>query len=238
MEKVVIIGATSGIGKGLAELYLEKGSIVGITGRRENLLKEVCSVNEERCKYRIADVTDLKTTIQSLEDLCQEIGGVDVLILSAGTGEINQDLNFDLEESVIKTNVLGFTNIVDWAYHQFEKQQKGHLVIISSIAGIRGSGSAPSYNATKAYQINYTEGIRQKMQKLKLPVYITDIRPGFVDTAMAKGEGLFWVCPVDKAVKQIYQAIRKRKKIVYVSRRWRYLAMLFKSLHVGVYSRM
>ena len=67
----------------------------------------------------------------------------------------------------------------------------GHLVVITSVGGLRGGGAAPAYNASKAYQINYAEGLRQRVAKSGLPVTITDIRPGLVDTAMAKGEGLF-----------------------------------------------
>ena len=87
---------------------------------------------------------------------------------------------------------------MDWAFHFFQKQEWGHLIVISSVGGMRGEGIAPAYNASKAYQINYTEGLRKKTAKLPYPIYITDVRPGFVDTAMAKGEGLFWITPLDK----------------------------------------
>tara|TARA_B110000259_G_scaffold62083_1_gene73496 strand:+ start:2861 stop:3178 length:318 start_codon:yes stop_codon:yes gene_type:complete len=95
-------------------------------------------------------------------------------------------------------NVNAFTEIVDWTFNYFKKQEKGHLVAISSIAGIRGSGIAPAYNASKAYQINYLEGLRQRATKTKHLIYVTDIRPRLVDTEMAKGEGLFWVAPLKK----------------------------------------
>jgi short-subunit dehydrogenase len=133
---------------------------------------------------------------------------------------------------------LGFTQIVDWTFNFFEKQKYGHLIAISSIGGIRGSRQAPAYNATKAYQINYLEGLRQKATKLKEPIYITDIRPGLVDTEMSKGDGLFWVMPVDKTIKQIYRAINKKKKIAYVTKRWRVIATLLKRIPRQIYDRM
>jgi short-subunit dehydrogenase len=111
-------------------------------------------------------------------------------------------------------------------------------VVISSIGGIRGSSQAPSYNASKAYQINYTEGLRQKAAKLKMPIFITDIRPGLVDTKMAKGEGLFWVMPLEKAVNQIYKAIIRKKKVVYVTKRWHLIAMILKLIPRPIYDRM
>ena len=69
-------------------------------------------------------------------------------------------------------------------------------------------------------------------------MHTTDIRPGFVDTAMAKGEGLFWVTPVDKAVKQIKKAISDRKKVAFISKRWKYVAWLFKLIPSALYCKM
>lgn len=238
MKKIIIIGATSGIGRGLAEQYTQEDFLIGITGRRENLLKDICALDKDKLFYQVCDITHTKSCISSLETLVQEMGGMDILIICAGTGEVNPELSYQLEEPTLLTNVVGFTNIADWGFRYFEQQKSGHLVAISSVGGTRGSGVAPAYNASKAYQINYMEGLRQKATKLRYPIYTTDIRPGFVDTAMAKGEGLFWITPVDKAVKQIKKAIHKKKKVAYISRRWKYVAVLFRNLPSAVYSRM
>ena len=97
---------------------------------------------------------------------------------------------------------------------------------------------APAYNATKAFQINYLEGLRQKASKLKMPITVTDIRPGFVNTNMAKGEGQFWVAPVGKAANQTFDAIKRKKKVAYISRRWRLVAILLKLIPGSLYARM
>ena len=238
MKKIIIVGATSGIGRGLAEQYACEDCLIGITGRRENLLKEICAQDKDKLFYQVCDITHTETTISSLETLVQEMGDMDMLIISAGTGELNPQLSYQLEEPTLRTNVVGFTNIADWGFRYFEQQKGGHLITISSVGGTRGSGVAPAYNASKAYQINYMEGLRQKAAKLPFPIYTTDIRPGFVDTAMAKGEGLFWVTPVDKAVRQIKRAISKKKKIAFISRRWRYVAGLFRLIPSALYCRM
>lgn len=238
MQKVIVIGATSGIGKGLAEVYITEDCTVGIIGRREDLLKEMYSQNERKFIYEVADITDVATTIDVLNSLYKKLQGLDVLIVTAGTGELNPNLEYHLEEPTIKTNVIGFTNIVDWGYNIFKKQCKGHIVTISSIGGIRGSGVAPAYNASKSYQMNYIEGLRQKANKQHLPICFTDVRPGFVDTAMAKGEGLFWVMPVNKAVNQIYKAIKKKRKIVYISKRWKFIALVLKIIPQSIYCKM
>lgn len=238
MKKIIIIGATSGIGRGLAEVYSQKDYLIGITGRRENLLEEVCARDKDKLFYQVCDITDTQATISSLETLTQKMGGMDILIICAGTGELNPELSYQLEEPTLLTNVIGFTNIADWGFRYFEQQKSGHLVTISSVGGTRGSGIAPAYNASKAYQINYMEGLRQKATKSPYSIYTTDIRPGFVDTAMTKGEGLFWVTPVDKAVKQIKKAISKKKKVAFISKRWRYVTILFRLLPSAIYCRM
>lgn len=238
MKKIIIIGATSGIGRGLAELYAQEDCLIGIVGRRENLLKEICTLDKNKLFYQACDITHTEITISCLEAFVNKIGGMDLLIICAGTGELNPNLSYLLEEPTIRTNVIGFTSIADWGFRYFEQQKGGHLVTISSVGGIRGSGIAPAYNASKAYQINYMEGLRQKATKSPYPIYTTDIRPGFVDTAMAKGDGLFWVTPVGKAVKQIKKAISRKKKIAYISKRWRYVATLFRILPSAIYCRM
>ena len=238
MKKVIIIGSTSGIGKGLAQIFAANDYKVGITGRRKELLLELKDEIPDAYLTKVLDVTDTVSSIEQLEELTNELGGLDILVISSGIGEINISLDFEIEKQTIDANILGFTSIADWAFNYFQKQQTGHLVLISSIGGLRGSSQAPAYNASKAYQINYTEGLQQKATKLKLPILITDIRPGLVDTKMAKGEGLFWVMPLEKAVYQMYKSIVNKRKVVYVTKRWRIIALLLKLIPRGVYVRM
>lgn len=143
-----------------------------------------------------------------------------------------------IEKRTVDTNVRGFTCIADWAFNYFESQKSGHLVAITSVGGLRGSRMAPAYNATKAYQINYLEGLRQKAKKLKTNIVVTDIRPGFVDTDMAKGDGQFWVSPVEKAARQIFKAINRKKKIAYITKRWATIGALLKQVPRQIYDRM
>jgi short-subunit dehydrogenase len=236
--KVIVVGATSGIGRGLAKLLADNNHVVGITGRRVELLEEMKKENPNSYFVKSFDITKTEVALEKLEELTKELRGLDLLILCSGTGFINENLNFELERQTINTNVLGFTAIADWSFNYFEKQKSGHFVAISSIGGLRGSWGTPAYNATKAFQINYLEGLRQKAKKLKKPIFVTDIRPGFVNTEMAKGDGLFWVMPVEKVVNQIYKAILKRKKIVYVTKRWRLIAEVFKRIPRQIYDRL
>ncbi|MDD3875347.1 MAG: SDR family NAD(P)-dependent oxidoreductase [Bacteroidales bacterium] len=237
MKKAIILGASSGIGKGVAQLLVINKYKVGITGRRTDLLEKIKQENPDFI-IKSFDVSDTKSTIDNLEELTAELGGLDLLIISSGTGDLNENLNFDTEKRTIDTNAIGFTNAACWAFNFFRKQKYGHIAAITSVAGLRGNRQAPSYNATKAYQINYLEALRQKAKHLKMPIIITDIRPGFVKTDMAKGDGQFWTATVDKASKQIYKAIKAKKQVVYITGRWQLLGIILKLIPRFVYNKL
>lgn len=228
MKKAIIIGASSGIGEALVDSLVNDGYVVGITARREELLMAIQKKFPDRVFYEVMDVQQTHKIEQICTDLSSTIGGLDLMIISAGIGHLNKELDFEISHDVVKTNVSGFTCIANWSMNYFQKQGSGHLANISSIAGLLGNGIAPSYNATKAYQINYFNGLRKKVKKLKLRIHLTDIRPGFVDTAILKGNGLFWIAPVDKAAKQIYASILKKKKRVYITKRWALIAFIIR----------
>jgi short-subunit dehydrogenase len=238
MKKAIIIGATSGIGKAVAEILLQEGYLVGVTGRREDLFPAMQQQFSGRIFCKKMDVQELLTLASICNELVNQMGGLDLLVISAGIGEGNKQLDFEIENDVIKTNIQGFTCIADWGITFFKKQGYGHLVNISSIAGIRGNGLAPSYNASKAYQINYLEGLRLNTIKSGFDITVTDIRPGFVDTAMAKGNGLFWVAPIQKAAEQIVEAIQQKRKVVYITKRWGLIGYFLKIIPFAFLKRV
>lgn len=235
---IIIIGATSGIGKALYEHYASQSHRVAIIGRRTHLLEKLRQDHPSNTMIATADVTNQEEIAQAIKSLQQELGQVDMSIVCSGIGEINQSLDYAIERSTINTNVTGWTFVVNMLYSIFEEQKHGHLVAITSAGGLRGEPSAPAYSATKAYQINYMEALRKKAFKGGGQVLVTDIRPGLVDTAMAKGEGLFWVMPVEKVANQIATAIRKRKSKAYVTKRWHVLAVINKILPFYLYKRI
>lgn len=237
MKKAIIVGASSGIGNELAKILVQNQFKVGITGRRKSELEKLRKNNPDNYVISSFDCTD-ENNSKKLDELTNQIGGLDLLILSSGTGHLNENLDFEIENKTNLLNVNAFTEIVDWTFNYFEKQGRGHLVAISSIAGIRGGRIAPAYNASKAYQINYLEGLRQKAAKTKKPICVTDIRPGFVQTDMAKGEGQFWVATKEKAARQIFEIIRRKKGIGYVTKRWWIIAKILRLIPSGVYKKM
>ena len=238
MRKAIIIGASSGIGFALAKLLSENDYKVGITGRGISELEKLKETKPDRFLISAFDIRDTDLLPHKINDLINNLGGLDLFVYCAGTGNLNDGLDFRIEKETIDTNIIGFTCSSNIAFNFFEKQQFGHLVVISSVAGIRGNRQAPAYNASKAFQINYIEGLRQKACKLKHPIHITDIRPGFVDTAMAKGDGLFWVASVEKASKQIFNAIKAKKKVAYVTKRWRMIGFVLKLIPKFIYDKL
>ncbi len=238
MKKVIIIGATSGIGRALAKTYASHGYEVGVVGRRAALLESLASELQTKTYQLILDITETDNTIHSIDKLIQAMSGIDLMIISAGTGYLNDDLDWNKEKETIDTNVSGFCAIAGRAVQYFMKKGSGHLAGISSVAGIRGSGVAPAYNASKAFMSNYMEGLRVKISKRDLPIVITDVQPGFVNTAMARGDKIFWMSSPQKAAEQIYKAIQKKKKKAYITKRWAIIALLFRILPDCLYQRL
>lgn len=238
MKKAIIIGASSGIGKELAGIFAANGYEVGIGARRTDLLNEIAAAAPVKFYTAAIDISDTDSAVPSLERLIKDMGGVDIIVISAGTGHLNPSLDWSQEKETIDTNVSGFTAVAGAAMRYFINREEGHLVGLSSIAAIRGSNICPAYNASKAYISIYLEGLRKKATKEHLKITITDIQPGLVDTAMAKGEGLFWLASPREAAKQIYRAIRQKKKRAYITKRWSIIAWLFKIMPDFIYNRI
>jgi len=236
-KKIIIVGGTSGIGRKMAELYIGKGHFVGITGRRMELLQQIKEQSPQQVEFECFDVRG-KENISHIESLTKKLDGLDILVISAGNGESSKDLSWEIDKWTVETNVNGFVEIANWTFNFFVRQGYGSLATISSIAAVRGSSWAPAYNASKAFQSSYFEGLYLKAKRMKKDVSITCIEPGFVKTKMAKSNKLFWVVPVDKAARQIISAIQKRKRKVYISRRWWIIAKLLKWMPWWIYKKL
>lgn len=163
---------------------------------------------------------------EKVEEFAELIGGLDLLVFSAGIGHLNNRPGYKVENKANKVNVLGFTELADWSYKFFEDQGHGHFVAITSMAGLFGFRNTPAYTAGKGYQKNYMEALRQRANKSKDPVFVTDIRAGFVDTEFSKDLKRFWVAKPEKAANQIFSALVRKKSLAYVTKRWRILAVV------------
>jgi short-subunit dehydrogenase len=237
MKRIIIIGATSGIGKALAALYAEKGHRVGITGRREELLTGLQKKFPQNIFTACFDVTGSENT-RHLQELIAALGGLDLFIYNAGFGEPSDTLDIDMELSTTLTNVLGCVELAGYAFNYFLGQGYGQIALTSSVAALRGNSFAPAYSASKAFVSNYAEGLNMKAWKLGKKIVVTDIRPGFVDTKKAKGHGRFWVATPQKAALQIMEAIAKKRRVAYITKRWWLIAQLMNLLPFSLLRRL
>lgn len=233
IKKIIIIGATSGIGKELALLYLKNGHKIAITGRRQNLLDEFQQQFPQQITTACFDVMG-NDNIHHLEELIQQLGGMDIFIYNSGYGDISERIDAVIDNTTIKTNVNGFAEMTGWVFNWFCEKGEGQIAATSSISANRGSSFAPAYAASKAFMSTYMEGLHLKNRRLKKNIAITDIQPGFVRTKMAKGPQ-FWVSSPEKAARQIFSAINRRKKRAYITRRWWLIAFLLRRMPWFIY---
>lgn len=226
---MIIIGATSGIGEQLARLSIQKGYVVGGTGRRVERLQSLKNDLGENFYFIEMDVTLHKKAKENLNTLIGEMGGIDIIVLNAGISNYQASSITGMEQMVIDVNVSGFVQLFGEAFQYFRKQGSGQIVGISSIAGLFGSSRAAPYSSSKAFISTYMQAYRQRCNKIKEDIVITDVKPGFVESEMTEGKkGMFWVADTEKAVRQMLKDIEKRKSYSYVTRRWRLVAWLIK----------
>lgn len=224
MKRIVIIGATSGIGQEVAKELVKQGWKVGVAGRRLSALKEFQSFNPSQIEIQQLDVTD-ENAPEKLQELIGKLGGMDVFLQSSGIGNQNMSLNPEIEINTAKTNVEGFIRMVTAAFNYFKQQGGGHLAVISSIAGTKGLGAAPAYSATKRFQNTYIDALDQLSHMEHLKIQFTDIRPGFVATALLKDDKYPLLMKSDYVAKHIVNALKHQKRATVID--WKYAILVF-----------
>lgn len=237
MQKVIIIGASSGIGLALAKLLSQEGYEVGLVARRIELLQKLQKELQTKTYIKQIDVTQTSIAMKQLESLLEEMNEVDLIVINAGVFFHKNGIEWEKEKRTIDVNVLGFAAMAHVAFSHFLSQGKGHLVGISSVSALRGDRESPAYGASKAFVSNYLEGLRMRAFQESKNVFVTDIQPGWVDTEMAKGSDTFWMASPEEAAKCIYRAIRNQKRHAYVTGRWCLYACLVKLMPRWAYDR-
>ena len=236
-KRVIIIGATSGIGREVANIYIAQGWKVGVAGRRAQELETLRLTAPEQVFTQVLDVTE-DNAQQKLHTLIEQIGSMDVFLLSSGIGKQNYSLQTDIELATAATNVEGFIRMTNAAFHYFEKQGHGHLAIISSIAGTKGLGAAAAYSATKRFQNTYIEALEQLARMNNLNISFTDIRPGFVATPLLKDDSYPLLMKATKVAHQIVKAIDKKKRKVIIDWKYRILVFFWRLIPKGIWLRL
>ena len=237
-KKVIIIGATSGIGREVALIYIAQGWKVGVAGRREAELEALRSAYPEQVSAQALDVTK-EDAPQKLQALIEQVGGMDVFLLSSGIGKQNPTLETGLELTTAATNVEGFIRMTNAAFHYFEQQGHGHLAVISSIAGTKGLGAAPAYSATKGFQNIYMDALDPLARMKKLNIRFTDIRPGFVATPLLNNQKKYpMLMDAPIVALDIVSAIEKKKRIAIIDWKFRLLVGFWRLIPKWIWLRL
>lgn len=237
MKKVIIIGATSGIGEEIAKIYIAQGWQVGIAGRREEALTALATIAPAQVKTQVIDVTSADAPEQ-LKSLIEKLGGMDLFLLSSGIGSQNVKLEPEIELNTARTNVEGFIRMVTAAYRFFKEQGSGHLAVISSVAGTKGLGSAPAYSATKRFQNTYIDALAQLARMERLSIQFTDIRPGFVATALLKNRKYPLLMRADSTAQHIVKALTNKKRVAIIDTRYAILVFFWQLIPRWLWERL
>lgn len=231
MKKIVIIGASSGIGARIATDFARMGWRVGIAARREEMLKEIKAMYPDRIEYMAFDVAAPDAT-NRFYDLIELIDGMDYLLFAAGCGWQNPDLDATKDDQTVETNVLGFTRIMTAAYKYYKQTANnapGHIAAITSIAGTKGIGVSAAYSASKRYQWTFLQALDQLAHQQHVNVKFTDIRPGFVDTPLLAGSKTYPMeMSIDYVAPRIEMAMLKDRRVAVVDSRWALVTALWK----------
>ena len=227
MKRVIVMGASSGMGREVALRYLKAGCCVGIAARRADALETLRSEFPEQAVTAVIDVTAADAGDRLLE-LIERVGGVDLYFHASGIGFQNPQVDVDTELRTVDTNSMGFTRLIDTIFIYMRAHEGGHIAVISSIAGMKGLGPAPSYSATKAYQNCYIQALEQLANSQHLNIRFTDIRPGFVDTPLLKGGHYPMLMQAGKVADAMVRAVEQRRHVCIIDRRYRLLTALWR----------
>lgn len=224
----IIIGASSGIGNEVVRLLLQRGWHCGIAARRTEPLEQLRSEYPQLTETETIDITSEEAPERLLQ-LIERLGGMDLYFHASGIGKQNRDLQTDIEMRTVDTNAMGFTRMVDTAFNYLASHGGGHIAVISSIAGTKGLGPAPSYSATKAFQNTYLQALEQLANARWLNIRITDLRPGFVDTPLLDGDNHFpMMLRPQQVAKEMVEAIERRRHVRVIDWRWRIITALWR----------
>ncbi len=222
--KVIIAGATSGIGNEIAKCYIRNGYTVGVIGRRPELLENLKALCPDSVFTCVMDINDLDADKQLLE-LVKAMGDMDIYFHVSGIGYQNISLDRQKELATVETNCLGFTRMVAAAFNYFANRGCGHIAAVTSIAGTKGLGSAPAYSASKRFQNHYLQSLSQLARIRKLNIQCTDIRPGFVATDLLKDHHYPMLMTKEYVGKKAYEATRSQRRVQIID--WRYAIVVF-----------
>lgn len=243
-DKIVFLtGASSGIGEALALAMAEKGAIVGLLARREELLKKIAAkITEKGGAARVfaADVVNEKEVMSAANALREEFGRIDILIANAGIGgndKETRELQPEFVRKVIDINLMGAVNSVYAVLPQMLERKSGQLVAISSLAGFRGLPKSAAYSASKGAMTNLFESIR--LDVLNKGIDVTIIQPGFIKTPLTSGRSnkMPFLMELEDSIPLFLGAIENKKKFAAFPWQLAAIVRLARFLPASIYDK-
>ncbi|MCM1111085.1 MAG: SDR family NAD(P)-dependent oxidoreductase [Clostridium sp.] len=239
MKKIIIVGASSGIGLALAETLASRGVRVGLAARHTRVLSALKQKYDGLVEYLAIDVTH-RTAPERLRELIDKVGGMDIYFHIAGIGYENLTLDPDRETAIVETNATGFARMIDAAYRYFAANEiRGHITAVTSVAGTKGIGRLSAYSASKAFGQAYIVALRQLAQMERTGITLTDIRPGWTRTPLLRDDAVYpMTMDVDRVVLEILRATVRRRTVATVDWRWDILSRLWRLLPDALWVRL
>lgn len=240
MKKILIMGATSGIGLQLAGQFASKGWMVGAAGRSEEPLRRLASLYPRNIRWRVIDINAVEAS-EGLEALVEEMGGMDVYFHVAGIGFDNLPLREREEVAVMETNVVGFTRMVGAAFRWFRDRNggTGHIAAVTSVAGTNGIGRMAAYSASKSCQQVYIRALEQICAIEKFDIRFTDIRPGWIRTPLLVDDRKYpMLMSLPYSVGKIVRAVERGRRVAVIDWRWNLLVGLWRMVPNWVWTRL
>ena len=238
-KKAIVIGASSGMGREVAKLLSQEGYTVGLAARRMALLESLQAELPNQSYIKQLDVMESNAREQ-LQLLIEQMGGCDLMVISISPSSEIQSNEWAERKKILEVVAVSFIAMADVALEYFKKQNSGHLVGISSTAGIRGESRNPEYSGAKACIMTYMEGVRNYVIQNNINVYITDIRPAYVAveySPLGSDPNAYWEITCEQAGQEIIAAIKARQKIALIPASYWGYALLLNYLPDWLYNR-
>jgi short-subunit dehydrogenase len=240
------MGASDGIGAALARRLAREGYTLALLARRAEKLESLCSeinqmAGEPRTRAYAHDVVEYEKVPTLLRQIVADLGGLDLVVFVAGVNYPPGGLdkyNFENDHQMIEINLIGAMAWLNPVAEMFQSAKSGQIVGIGSVAGDRGRVGNPGYNTSKAGLATYLEALRNRLTRHG--VNVLTVKPGFVQTEMlkaAQGATPFTI-PVEKAVEDIWQAMKKRKQVIYTPWIWRWIMLAIQLTPSFIFRRL
>ena len=242
-KKIVILGATSSIAQEVAKLYAENGDQLFLVGRNSSHLLAIADdlkiISGNKVDYECCDLIEFENHPRIIDLAISTLGHIDIILIAHGTlsDQAACEKNFQHTYNELKINLISSISLLTLLANYFEKQGKGCLAVISSVAGGRGRQSNHIYGTAKAGLSVFLQGLRNRLRHAN--VNVLTIKPGFVDTPMTKNfnKGLLWSKP-NKVAQKIVKAIYQGQQEIYTPWFWRYIMLVIKMIPERIFCKL